>query len=103
MNTNFQLTNFQVLPSTRPDKKYMAVFPDGEKVHFGAAGYKNFIEYSKINAELARRKREQYLARHGAGREDWTDLRTPGALARWLLWEEPTLEAAIAKLRTRKL
>lgn len=92
---------FRVLPSSRPDKKYMAVFDDGYTVHFGAAGYKNYIEYSKVDKNLANRKRSQYLARHGASKENWSDLRTAGALSRWLLWEERTFDQALESLKSR--
>ena len=90
---------FVVSPSTRAGKKFMAVFPDGTVTHFGAAGYMDYPSYFRANPAVARAKRRQYIARHGGSRvgaEDWTDLRSAGALSRWILWEYPTMKQAVA-------
>jgi len=93
--------------STRPAKKLMAVFADGTRiktVHFGARGYDDYTSYyasdTSGNKAFARRKREQYLARHRR-RERWSDPTTPGALSRYLLWEKPTLAASLASFKRR--
>lgn len=99
----------RVEPARDPAKKYQAVFFDDAKgrervVAFGAAGYKDFVQYSREAPGLvANAKRRAYLRRHGAegAGEDWARPDTPGSLSRWLLWESATLEAAIDKFRRR--
>lgn len=86
--------------STRPSKKLMAVFDDGAVVHFGARGYGDFTEYWRRDRQLARAKRAQYIARHGAT-ESWTDPARASTLSRYILWERPTVHAAIAAYRRR--
>ena len=61
---------FVLEKSTRKHKKYMAVFPDGKKVHFGDNRYQQFKDstglgvYSSLNhGDSERRKR--YYSRHG--------------------------------------
>ena len=79
-----------VAPSTRPGSKWMATTVD-RTVHFGAAGYEDYTHHKDPD------RRRLYIQRHRR-REDWTrsGLLTPGWLSRWLLWERPTLRAAIA-------
>jgi len=72
--------------SKRKDKKLVAVFPDGERVHFGAAGYSDYTLHK--NPE----RKANYLARH---KHDPTSLRTAGGLARDILWSKPNLTEAI--------
>ena len=73
--------------STRADKKYMAVFPDGRKVHFGAKGYEDYTTHKDPQ------RKSNYIARHRPT-EDWTKtgLYTAGFWSRYLLWNEPTLQ-----------
>jgi len=66
--------------SNRKGKRFVAIFKDGTKVHFGADGASTYIDHAD------KAKRSAYLARHGAGKEDWNDPYTPGALSRWILW-----------------
>ena len=79
-----------VAPSTRPGSRWMATTGD-RTVHFGAAGYEDYTHHQDPD------RRHLYIQRHRR-REDWTrsGLLTPGWLSRWLLWERPTLRAAIA-------
>lgn len=87
----------RVVPATQAGKKYTAVFDvdgDEKRVSFGAAG---MSDYTK-NKDPERKR--LYLARHRA-RENWDDPMTPGALSRWILWNEPTLEASIRDFRRR--
>jgi hypothetical protein len=87
----------RVSKSKKKDKKYDAVFEINGKektVSFGAAGYEDFT----IHKDNDRRLR--YIARHRAT-EDWTDPTTPGALSRYILWEEPSLSTAITKFKKR--
>lgn len=66
-------------------------------VRFGSAGGSTYIDHGND------RLRRNYLARHGApaSREDWDDPYTPGALSRWILWEAPSLDAAVETYRSR--
>lgn len=68
--------------SNRKAKRFVAIFDDGQRVHFGSKGSSTFIDHGD------KQKREAYIARHRHPKlnEDWNDLRSPGALSRWLLW-----------------
>jgi len=67
---------------------------------FGAKGYKDYIQYSKEDPELAEKKKSAYIARHQVN-EDWTDPLKAGTLSRYILWNKPTLRASIADFRKR--
>ncbi len=77
--------------STKKDKKMTATFyKDGEKiklVHFGATGYEDYTTHK----DEARKQR--YIQRHS--NENWNDYMSAGSLARYILWNRPTLEASI--------
>jgi hypothetical protein len=64
----------EIFNSNRKGKRFLAVFGNGEKIHFGQAGGGNI------------KKRDAYLARHGAGRENWKSPYSAGSLSRWILW-----------------
>ena len=85
----------RISESTRADKKWMAK-ADGKTVHFGQKGSSDFT----ISKDAA--LRDAYIARHGA-KEDWSrkGVMTPGFLSRWLLWEKPTMSAALASASTK--
>jgi len=88
----------EIKPSTRKDKKFVAIFYDGDKkvktTYFGAKGMSDFT----IHKDEARKK--LYLDRHKK-RENWNDYMSAGALSRWLLWNLPTLKASIADYKKR--
>lgn len=88
--------------SPNPKKKYRAIFVEnGKHVDFGARGYSDYT----IHKDYSRMKR--YLVRHSRMGENWSlsGKHTAGWWSRWLLWNKPTLQAAIAsvarRLRTR--
>jgi len=87
-----------ITPSPKADKKYVAKFKTDKgrtkSVHFGAAGYDDFI---KTKSEI---KKAAYIARHKVN-ENFNDPTTAGALSRWILWNKPTLSASIADYRRR--
>lgn len=89
----------RVARSTRPGKKWAAVFwRDGrdKTVHFGQRGASDYT----LHRDPERRRR--YVERHArGGRENWRDPTSPGALARYLLWNKPTLAASLADYRRR--
>lgn len=73
-----------IQPSTRKNKRFMATYANGKVVHFGQLGGTTYIDHGdKI-------KRDAYLARHGAGRENWNDPFSAGSLSRYLLWGDST-------------
>lgn len=84
--------------SSKPEKKLMATFQndDGKKsvVHFGQAGADDFIK-TKDEAQKA-----LYLSRHRA-REDWNKPDSPGSLARYVLWNKPTVKESIDDFKKR--
>lgn len=72
--------------------KFTAVFPTGPKVNFGRKGYSDYT----IHKDKERMKR--YLTRHRR-RENWTKggARSAGFWSRWLLWSEPSFQAALKR------
>jgi len=73
--------------STKPDKKYMAIFtyPDGKKktTHFGAAGMTDYL----LSKDKERRSR--YRTRHKKDLKTGDPTRA-GYLSYYLLWGEST-------------
>ena len=86
------MTAVRLRRATNGIHKFTAQFPDGPKVNFGRKGYSDFT----IHKDRERMKR--YLTRHRK-RENWTraGARTAGFWSRWLLWSEPSLQAALRK------
>ena len=82
--------------SSRSDKKFMVILPDGNrsaggrKVHFGAVGYSDYTKHK----DDARQKR--YIIRHQS-REDWSrsGIDTAGFWSRWILWNKPSFVGSV--------
>ena len=76
--------------STHRGKKWMAQAEGQRTVHFCQRGADDFTIHRNEAA------RQAYIARHG--KENWgrTGVMTPGWLSRYLLWEKPSLDEAIA-------
>jgi len=72
----------------------MAEFDDGTVTHFGATGYSDFTK----NKDEDRKKR--YIARHSAN-ESFRNPKAASTLARYVLWNKPTLEASISDYKKR--
>jgi len=81
-------------PSEQKTKKWRVILPNGTSVNFGAKGYEDYTQHGDP------KRREAYIKRHQK-REDWGDMTTAGFWSRHLLWEEPSLEAAIKKLNRK--
>jgi len=81
-------------PSEQKTKKWRVILPDGDSVNFGAKGYQDYTQHGDP------KRKERYIKRHQK-REDWGDWKTAGFWSRWLLWEEPSLDAAIGKLKRK--
>ena len=71
-----------ITQSDRKDKRYVATFDNGNKVHFGSKG-QAYIDH------LDKAKRDAYLKRHQKN-ENWNDPYTAGALSKWILWGDST-------------
>jgi hypothetical protein len=80
--------------STDGVHKWVAEFDDGTKTRFGAAGADDFT----ITGDEKRRM--LYLIRHRE-RENWRNPKSAGALARWILWNLPTIEASLRDYKRR--
>ena len=76
--------------------KFVAEFPDGARVRFGLKGFSDYT----IHKDSERMKR--YVNRHRK-RENWkkSGAKTAGFWSRWLLWSEPSFQAALR--RTEKV
>ena len=86
-----------IKPSTKSDKKMMAIFENNGRtktIHFGSKGMDDF---TKTRDE---EQKKRYLARHRAN-ENWNKPDSPGALSRWILWNKPTRQASIADYKRR--
>ena len=87
-----------IKPSTKPEKKYMAVFETDKgttkTTHFGSAG---MSDYTKHHDE---ERKERYLARHKAN-ENWNDPTSAGALSRYVLWNKTTLRESIKDFKSK--
>ena len=85
--------------SSNPKKKYDAIFSSKDtkrtkKVSFGQAGASDFLSHK----DEARKQR--YQDRHRK-RERWDIPTTAGSLARYVLWNKPTLQASIIDYKDR--
>jgi len=81
---------YKLTKSPKKDKKFRVTLPNGRTINFGAKGYSNYT----IHKDAARMKR--YLTRHRST-ENWTKPNSAGFWARWVLWSEPSLQAAIRR------
>lgn len=82
--------------STRDGKKMMAVFfKDGKKVktvHFGATGYEDYTTHHDEE------RKARYIKRHS--KENFNYM-TASGLARYILWNKPTIEASIKDFKRK--
>lgn len=84
-----------IYKSTRKNKRYVAEFHDGLRVHFGAKDGSTYIDHQDPI------KRENYIKRHSKLNENWDDYTAPGTLSRFLLWEYEDLPTAIKQYKKR--
>lgn len=80
--------DFKLYKSPVKGKKYTAEFMNGDKIHFGASGYEDFTTHKDP------KRMKSYLDRHRKT-EDWRNIKTAGALSRWILWNKPNLNKSI--------
>jgi hypothetical protein len=72
-----------ITQSNRKDKRYLAVFDNGTKIHFGLKDGQTYIDH------MDKDKRDAYLKRH-AKNENWDDPYTAGSLSRFITWGDST-------------
>ena len=79
------------------NKKWRAVFKNGTHTDFGAIPYDDYTSFPK---EIREAKKNSYLKRH-AKNENWNDPYSAGALSRWILWNETTIEKSLKDYKKR--
>ena len=93
VKNNSNIAEVVIQKSTNKNKKFMANV-NGKLIHFGAAGYEDYLQHNN------EKRRERYIKRHEK-RENWNDPTTAGFWARHLLWQEKTMEEAITRINKR--
>lgn len=89
-----------IKPSTREDKRLMAIFGKGQNGrdiirHFGSPSPSEaFVDHGEKD------KKRNYIARHKP-REDWQDPYSAGALSRYILWETTDIDKNIRTYKKR--
>ena len=87
----------EVKSSPRKDKRYLAIFTNGQKTHFGQEGSKTYLD------QKDKAKRGAYRKRHAKDLNTNNPYRA-GYLSYYLLWgEETNLKDAITAYNTRFL
>jgi hypothetical protein len=75
-------------------KKWRAIFENGRTTDFGHLAYEDYTDHKDEQRKI------RYLNRHRK-RENWDDPYSAGALSRWILWNEPTIEKSLKDYRRR--
>jgi hypothetical protein len=92
-----KLKLIKIVKSTRPEKKYMAIFEKNGRIkttHFGSFGMSDFTKHK--NPE----RKKRYLSRHRKN-ENWNDPTSAGSLSKNILWNKTSLRASIADYKRR--
>jgi hypothetical protein len=89
--------SYHLYKSNLSTKKYMVITPDNKTIHFGGAGYTDFI----LSGGDEERKK-LYIARHQK-HENWekSGINTSGWWSRWILWSKSTLSFSIRDTEKR--
>tara|TARA_R110002096_G_scaffold434487_1_gene656192 strand:- start:121 stop:396 length:276 start_codon:yes stop_codon:yes gene_type:complete len=75
----------KVEKSNRKNKRYVALFNDGERIHFGFKGGSTYLDHKD------KTKRKNYIARHEVlEKKFYNDPRRPATLSRFILWGDAT-------------
>ena len=85
----------KLIKSPRKEKKWRILLQTGTHVDFGQKGYSDYT----LHKDPVRMKR--YLERHAKMHENWSNIKTAGFWARWLLWSKPSLGAAKKLIESR--
>ena len=71
----------KVEKSNRKNKRFVAIFNDGDKIHFGFKGGSTYIDHKD------KEKRKNYIARHEVNEKQfYNDPKRPATLSRFILW-----------------
>jgi hypothetical protein len=82
---------YRLEKSSRKNKKFMILLPDGKKVHFGARG---MSDYTKHHDD---KRKERYLARAVYK----PDVNSASFWARWVLWNKKTIDESLDDIAKR--
>jgi hypothetical protein len=75
----------KVEKSNRKNKRYVAIFNDGERIHFGFKGGSTYLDHKD------KTKRKNYIARHEVlEKKFYNDPKRPATLSRFILWGDAT-------------
>jgi hypothetical protein len=85
----------KILTSEKPTKRYVAIFNNGLKTHFGQPGGYTYADGASEQTRLA------YIARHKAGKENWNDPYSAGALAKHILWSYRSIKTAVGEFNKK--
>ena len=92
--------SFKLFKSDMKNKKYkVIIYKNKDKIktlHFGDSRYNDFIEYNKINSQLANERKHLYLQRHK--NDNYNNFLMASFWAKNVLWSYPTLREAIANI-----
>ena len=86
--------NIIIKPSSKSDKKYMAIINDRKTVHFGQAGASDMTQHKD------KERKKRYLARHRKN-EQWDNPLTASFYATNILWNKPTITESIKDTNRR--
>lgn len=85
--------------SHKKEKKWDAVFiKENGKEKVVPFGQKSYSDYTKHKDKT---RKQRYLKRHSGMGEHWNKPDTPGALAKWVLWNKPSFKASVADFKKR--
>jgi hypothetical protein len=70
----------QILPSTRKDKKFMVLKPNGSWSHFGSSFHQDFTQHGDVD------RQRSYLKRSAGIKSNWNDKYNANNLSREILW-----------------
>jgi hypothetical protein len=85
--------NIIIKPSTKPDKKFVAVIDDKKHVHFGSAGMSDYTKHKN------KERKHRYLARHK--NDSYNNPLYPSVFSNNLLWNKPTITESIRDTNKR--
>ena len=75
----------KVEKSNRKEKRFVAIFDNGKKIHFGFKGGSTYIDHKD------KEKRKNYIARHEVNEKKfYNDPYRPATLSRFILWGNAT-------------
>ena len=86
------MINVIIKKSTNNNKKLMLILKI-KKISFRAAGYSDYTKHKDPE------RKNRYIARHK--KENWGNVETAGFLARYVLWNKPTITESIKDINEK--